>query len=306
MAIRENMRVEMQGGKRNHYFYPYTICQRYNSLYREYIEGEMRRIGVDSDEFRMSYAGEFIFERGMFISTEALLNRRIAQLSGDWSRLYKTGLPTRLAHYSLVAGIDWGASNDSTVVTIVAVDWNSPLDSGSFRNGVRSQDYVHYKKHVIAWFQFQGDNYEVQYNEIHPLLLRLGISKVVMDSNSCGSPIYARFESAYRDHNIEVEPFNFSAKLKSDGYKSLAGDFAAQRITIPASVETRELREYRRFIVEMLDLTKTYKGGLMVCAHPEERGAHDDYPDSLMMAAWGASRPAVTNSAMQNTNPFFS
>ena len=37
----------------------------------------------------------------------------------------------------------------------------------------------------------------------------------------------------------------------------------------------------------MLDMRKSYKNGLMVCAHPDEKNAHDDYPDSAMMAVYG-------------------
>ena len=37
----------------------------------------------------------------------------------------------------------------------------------------------------------------------------------------------------------------------------------------------------------MGDLQKTYSGSNLVVSHPPERGAHDDFPDSLALALWG-------------------
>jgi hypothetical protein len=45
----------------------------------------------------------------------------------------------------------------------------------------------------------------------------------------------------------------------------------------------------------MLDLKKEYKNGLMSVAHPDEKDAHDDYPDSACMACWGANKPAFVS-----------
>ncbi len=42
----------------------------------------------------------------------------------------------------------------------------------------------------------------------------------------------------------------------------------------------------------MLDLEKDYKNGLLSLHHPDLRGAHDDYPDSLELAIEAAmTRP---------------
>jgi hypothetical protein len=63
---------------------------------------------------------------------------------------------------------------------------------------------------------------------------------------------------------------------------------------------------YRKFVGQMLDLRKSYANGLMVVSHPEEKGAHDDFCDSGMLACWGASRPAKSNTFdFLAENPFF-
>lgn len=303
-AINENLRAEALHGRRNHFFFPYTVCQIYNNLYARYIEREKERIGEDSDEFRMSYGGEWIFERGMFVTQDILFRRTVAQTSGVFSKTYRGRLPSEINHYSIVAGIDWGSSHDSTVVTLVAVDWLNPYTSDGRADGI-GEGTVFYKKHVIGWLEFQGDNYEHQFTEIMEFLSGIpALRKIVTDSNTCGKPIYDRMVAAV-DGKIEVEPFNFQQRVKSDGYKALAADFHSARLTFPAGEDVRKTREYRRFVFQLLDARKVYKAGVMQVSHPDEKGAHDDYPDSLMLAAWGASRPAVSSSTSFSSRNIF-
>lgn len=289
-AINENKRTELITGVKNHFFYPYTICQKFNSLYKDYIEKEKSRIGEHSDEFRMSYKCEWIFERGMFVTQDVLFRKDIAQISGPFSYITWRRLPKEIAHYSLVLGIDWGRTHDSTVVTIMAVDWNNPeIDDAS--------GLLLYRKHIVGWEEFIGDNYEDQFDEINSRFFHLpGLAKVVTDSNTCGQPMYDRIVKTIGSR-VEVVPFNFQAKLKSDGYKALSGDLYSGRLTFPACPEVRSTIYFRKFVLQMLDLRKTYKQGLMQVAHPDEKDAHDDYPDALMLAAWGASTRAIGTGA---------
>jgi hypothetical protein len=307
-AIQENKRLELLTGKRNHYFFPWTVCTRYNSLYRKYIEKEKVRIGQDSDDFRMSYNGEWIFERGMFITPDGLFRKDIAITQGLWSLDLSSRIRhyAALKHYSIVAGIDWGSSGDSTVMCLIAVDWVNPLESGSIATAEGNRDFVFYKKHVLGFFEWVGDNYETQYHEIMAVLNSIpNLRKVTTDSNACGKPMFDRLSASFGYRKVLVDPFNFQAKLKSDGYKSLSGDLSGGRVTFPAGPEIRKTLGYRKFVQQMLDLKKDYRNGLMQVAHPDERGAHDDYPDGFMMAAWGANTPALMETDFQTSNPFF-
>jgi hypothetical protein len=295
-SIKTNERTELAGGKQNHFFYPYTICERYNSLYRVYIEKEKVRIGEDSDEFQMSYGCRWLFERGMFITQEQLFHKDIALCHTDlFSNLYPFGLPT-LPQYSIVAGIDWGKMYDSTVLTLMAVDWNEPLESFIFKDAkVGETEVTLYKSHIINWEEWQGDNYEIQFHEICNKLLSLGshLKRVVMDANTAGQPLFDRMESVFADRGVDMVPFNFHEKQKSDAYKSLYGAFCGKRITFPAAPAVRKFSAYRKFVHQMLELRKTYKKALMSVSHPDEKNAHDDYPDSLVLAHWGTLMPTT-------------
>lgn len=295
-SIQTNRREELLSKKRNHFFFPWTVCSKYNSLYNKYIEGEKKKIGEQSDEFRMAYCGEWIFERGMFITHDILFSPQVAQTAGLWSEFRPGGYAgvSVLRHYSLVAGIDWGRSSDSSVVCLMAVDWLNPLDTGETSDSDGTHRFAFYKKHIVAFWEFQGDNYEYQFGEISSRLGGLhNLKKIVMDSNACGAPMFDRFAAVFGPQGIEVTPFNFQPKVKSDGYKSLGSDFWAERITFPASVAARSTMEFRKFVSQMLDLKKDWQSGIMKVAHPEERGAHDDYPDAVMLAAWGCNNPAI-------------
>lgn len=309
-AIKTNQALELDGKKRNHFFFPWTICAQYNSLYRDYIEGEKIKIGEDSDEFRMSYCGEWIFERGMFITPDVLFDKRIAITEGLFSDYHWDKLPGILRHYDIVAGIDWGQTSDSTVVCLMAVDWKSPVDSFESYDCHGEHRFTAYKKHVIGWLEFVGDTYELQFQQIHDRLLAVpNLRKIIMDTNTCGKPMYDRFSAVFAENGrgIEIEPFNFSPKVKSDGYKSLSSDFHGRRITFPAGAQARRSVHYKKFAFQMMDLKKDYKAGLMQVSHPDERGAHDDYPDALMMAAFGCNTPAISAIVqVAGSNPFFS
>jgi hypothetical protein len=180
------------------------------------------------------------------------------------------------------------------------------MDTGIAIVDGEERSYTYYHKHVIGWLEFQGDNYEYQFNEIMAFLTRMPqLRKVVTDSNTCGKPIFDRMASMFSGTSVAVEPFNFQPKVKSDGYKALYSDLCGKRITFPASPVVRKSREYHKFINQLLDLRKDYKQGIMSIAHPDEKGAHDDYPDSLMMANWGANAlPSSGQLTFSAVNPF--
>ena len=305
-SIKINEQTQTHGGSRNHFFFPYQVCVLYNSMYRDYIEKEKLRIGENSDEFQTSYCCKWIFERGMFITREALFDRHVALDTGEWSIRYDGRLPSTMRDFSIVVGIDWGASYDSTVLTVMAVDWRHPHDSGVFLEGSVEHPYVFYKKHIVNWVEFLGDNYEVQFHSIIDYLSRVGnLRKIIMDSNTCGLPMYHRFQKMFQNKGVVIEPFNFQAQVKSEGYKIFHQDIIGRRITFPASMAVRKTQEYLKFVNQMLNLRKTYKGGLMQVSHPDEKGAHDDYTDSTMMANFGANTPSNMTVDFSNENPFF-
>lgn len=87
---------------------------------------------------------------------------------------------------------------------------------------------------------------------------------------------------------IEVVSCIFSSQFKDRMYKTLDSSIKCGRATYPCDEETQATREYQKFIEQMGELEKDFRGQLMVCHHPDRRGAHDDFCDSWGLAVLGA------------------
>lgn len=264
-TIRRNIRQAQEyGGKQNHFQFDYKTVMKYNKRYAKYIEKEMDRLGYDSDEFRMAYRLHFILERGMFITEDALKENydRKWQLK-ESSKEYCT------------AGMDVGKGEDSTVVTVLELDW-----ANAYTNEVTGK--VSPMKRIIAWLELQGDDHEVQFHKILEFLGNYNIQAFFIDSTGKGDAVADRFIYALPD--ITVVPYEFTRPAKSAMWKALDQEMKARRIIIPAHSRVERLRTFKRFEAQMLDLEKDYAGQHMVCQHPDVKGAHDDYCDSLALA----------------------
>ena len=235
---------------------------------------------------------EWIFERGMFVTQDALLHQQVAAQSGEpWSELLIPEEVGRLfgPGYKFVAGIDWGRDNDSTVVAVSAVDWNNPVLTLASNQVAGMASVCLYRRHLVSLMEWRGDNYEVQFAEINAYLSRFGprLRRVVTDANTVGKAIFDRLTAVYDGTGVEIMPCTFSAKAKSDLYKAFYAELCGHRLTFPYSQKARAHRCVRKFVDEMLDLRKDYSGGTMKVAHPNAKGAHDDYPDAVALSCWG-------------------
>jgi hypothetical protein len=104
--------------------------------------------------------------------------------------------------------------------------------------------------------------------------------------------------------DMEVIPFVFSKQAKSELYKHLNTEIRALRVHYPADAQTKETTEFSKFQQQFLELEKGYSGQLMVVAHPSVAGAHDDYPDSLALAVWGARGEMVSKPTTERQRLF--
>lgn len=290
---------------RNHFEYNYKVVQKYNPKYAKYIEREKRSLGEQSDEFRMSYNLEWIISRGMFVDID-----KFEEDCGDVF-LDRVGRDLVANH---VGGIDVGGGSDkkrkdsdSTVVTIVEVDWKNPvLMESSYNEETQEEEiYLAYNSYIKDWLEIApeiAEDYEEQYHIIMDYLKNFKISKLVIDAtreSSLGQRIRANVK-------YDVELFVFSTKSKSDLYKNLDKEINSGRARFPRSPETIETREYKKFTQQIADLEKGYSGSNLVVSHPPERGAHDDYPDSWALALWGAREPSlVDNTETKDRNKLF-
>src|SRR5690554_553305 len=264
-TIRRNIRMQGEyGGKQNHFQADYKEVQKYNPRYRKYIEKEIERLGYDSDEFRMAYRLHFILERGMFVTEDVL------------KECYNTKLQLKeTSREHCVAGIDIAKSEDSTVVTVLELDWENGYED-------ENTGQVRPHKKLIGWLELKGEDHESQFYQIMEFLGNYNIQTIFIDSTGKGDAVADRFIYALPD--VHVEPYTFSRPSKSEMWKALHREILARRIEIPYHSRTRRLRTFKRFESQMIDLEKDYAVQLMVCKHPDVKGAKDDYCDSLGLA----------------------
>lgn len=295
-AIQRNKR-EMESRAshiRNHFEYDYMVASKYNPKYAKYVEGEKRRLGEKSDEFRMSYMLEWIIERGMFVDVVKFEER-----NGE------TSLERVLSDYKAthIAGIDIGGANDDTVITMVEVDWNMPVIMETRVDDETGEEitYTAYNTYVKDWLCIRNEpDHEEQYPLIVDYLSKFWVVRVVCDATREAS-VSHRLRANLK---CEVIPYVFTTKSKSELYKHLEKEIEAGRARVCSGEKTRATREYNDFLQQLGDLQKGYSGTNLVVAHPDERGAHDDYPDSWALAVWGSSFEGEVNQTETNRNKF--
>lgn len=292
-AIDRNKKIYANTGKKNHFEFDYKVASQYNPLYAKYIQEEKWRLGEDSDEFRMSYKLQWILERGMFLTEDQL-----EAVKDKQQTLQDTNKLTRQ-----VCGVDFGKSSDSTVVTVVEVEYDHPIEVMETENIYTTYSYITYNKKVIHLTEFQGDDYETQFHAIMDIVSRFNIERMFIDSTGVGDPMADRL-MAYLPH-IDVVPYHFTTASKSEGYKFLAQEIQAGRLKVPAHKDLEKKQTFRKFCQQMLDLEKTYSGQYMVCCHPDVNDAHDDYCDSLMLACMASKEEGFSEISVAE-NPFFS
>jgi len=260
-AIQLNKRLQTQrGNKQNHFQWDWREVAKVNPKYHKFIKQEMLRIGEDSDEFQMSYNCKWLLERGMFVTSSALdaLGDTAQELVKVW---HKT---------PVVVGIDPARKVDSTVVTVVWVDWDRPDEFGYFDH------------RVLNWLELQGDDWEEQYFQIVNFLSNYDVLAIGVDGNGVGDAVAQRLKILMS--RSEVVSVTSSPTEQSKRYKHLQALIQRQALTYPAHAHTRRLRIWKRFYQQMTDAEIQYKGPNFMVAAPDETYAHDDFVDSLAIA----------------------
>ena len=260
-AIIRNKRRGPTNGKRNHFAYDWRRAARENPYYAQSIKKEKDRLGEDSDEFQMSYNLTWLLDRGMFITSE-----QIDELGDKSMQIvpFYTDTP-------IVIGVDVAAKHDSTVVTAVWVDWEHPDEFGL------------YNHRVLNWLELHGENWESQYRQICDFASRYYVMKMGVDAQGMGGPVAERLQVLLP--NIEVVPLAMNPIDQSERWQHLMQLIQRGLIGWPAHSRTRRLRTYQRFVQQMADVEKEYKGRYLLVGSPKnEKNSHDDYTDSLALA----------------------
>lgn len=278
---------------RNHFEYDYKVAAKYNPKYAKYVEQEMKRLGENSDEFRMAYKLEWIIERGMFVDIDKF------EVANGESMLERVSYDKKAKH---VAGIDVGGKNDDTIITIVEVDWSMPviMEERTEDSGQRIM-YEAYNTFIVDWCCIANEpDYEIQYNMIIHYLNNFWVVRVVCDATREASLAH-RLRANLR---CEVIPYIFTTVSKSELYKLLDTEISSGRARVPCGDATKETKEYKSFMKQLGDLQKGWSGAHMVCCHGSGKDDHDDYCDSWALAVWGASSKGEENNTETRENKF--
>jgi hypothetical protein len=273
-------RQTTRGNRQNHYQWDWKEVSKINPNYEKFIKKEMLRIGEESDEFQMSYNCKWLLERGMFITSSAM-----DELGDTSQELVKVWHKT-----PVVVGIDPARKTDSTVVTVVWVDWDRPDEFGYFDH------------RILNWLEMQGDDWEEQYFQIVNFLSNYDVLAVGVDANGVGDAVAQRLKLLLP--RAEVMPVTSSPSEQSKRWKHLQALIQRKMIAWPAHAKTRRLRTWKRFYQQMTDAEVQYKGPNFLVAAPDENYAHDDFVDSLSIAC-SLTQDLVMPEVVASSNPFF-
>ena len=281
-AIQLNKRRQNSGrnAKQNHFQWDWKDVAKFNENYEKFIKKEMLRIGEDSDEFQISYNCKWLLERGMFITSSAMddLGDTSSEIVKSWHRS------------PVVVGIDPARKMDSTVVTVVWVDWDRP------------DEYGYYDHRILNWLEIQGDDWEEQYFQIVNFLESYDVMAIAVDTNGVGDAVADRLKILMP--RAEIIPISSSPGEQSKRWKHLQALIQRQMISWPAHAKTRRLRNWKRFYQQMTDAEVKYKGPNFLVEAPDEAHAHDDYVDSLSLAC-SLTQELVMPTIEVSASPFF-
>lgn len=281
--IQYNKRRAVNGKNRRqaHFEYDWKVASRYNNNYLKFINKEKLRIGEDSDEFQMSYCNKWVLERGMFVTEERM------------DRMYDQSMPIVKQWWRtpVVAGIDVARSNDSTVVTVVWVDWDHPDPFGF------------YEHRVLNWLEINNEEWESQYFQIIDFLRNYDVLKVGVDAQGVGGAVAERLQILLP--TVEVMSISSDSKAQHERWVHLTELMQREQLIIPGHSKARRTRPWKRFNQQMSDLEKIYRGPYLLAAAPNEKGAFDDYPDSLALACAMTLHDTMPT-VLVGDNPFFS
>jgi hypothetical protein len=273
-------RQNERGNKQNHFQWDWRDVAKVNNEYSKFISKEKLRVGEDSDEFQMSYCCKWMLDKGMFVTSSVMdeLGDTSQQLVKAWNRT------------PVVVGIDPARKMDSTVVTVVWVDWDRPDEFG------------YYDHRVLNWLEIQGDDWEDQYFQIVNFLENYNVYLVGVDANGVGDAVAQRLKLLLP--RAEVISLNSSLSEQSKRWKHLKALIDRRRLGFPMHAKTKKLRVWRRFYQQMTDLETKFQGPNFSAAAPAEAHAHDDFADSLAIACYMTLDMSMPE-AEQSTSPFY-
>lgn len=279
-TIQSNKRKQNRRGvKQCHFEADWRSVAKDHTIYGRYIQSEKLRIGEDSDEFMLSYKLVWLLDRGMFTTSEQFdrLCDQTMQTVKGWH------------HTPVVVGIDPARKQDSTIVTVVFVDWDHPDEFGQ------------YEHRVLNWLDLSGMEWEEQFHQIVEFLSAYRMYAVAVDSGGVGDVVASRLRVMMP--GIEIVDAKSDVGSQSTRFKHVIDLMRNDRIVFPGHSKAKRLKVWKRFQQEMTDAELEFRGPNVLVAAPEEVNAHDDYVDSLALACMVTQE--MTMPEVQQSDNFF-
>lgn len=286
--IQMNKRDALKRGRTcvNHFEVDWKEAARENDYYKRAVSKELRRLGEDSDEFKLSYRLIWLLDKGMFTTSEKL------DACGDTSM---QNLIPAWNKSPVVVGIDCARKQDRTIVTVIWVDWDHQDELGLYHH------------RVLNWMDLEGDDWETQYFKIVEFLSNYRVWKIGIDVGGLGDVVAERLQRLMPQ--TEIVPLGSSRTEQSERWKHLRSLIDRRQVVWPSGAKVRRLKIWKRFRQEMEDLEIIWNGPVMTAAAPEVRDAHDDYADSLAigcMLSRTMEQEEGGGAVEVSVNPFFS
>lgn len=256
--------------------------KKFHLLYERDVNAKEKKWGRDATPFRLGYALEWDLDSGMLIGDKEfkkVCNRR-------------KGLGVFEDDDIMVAGLDIGKDQSSTIVTIGKVIFN-PVDEYGDPD---------IKKELVDWLELHKVDYETQFNEVVDFLLEYNVSAITCDYTGVGKPFVDRLRAAVGDV-IHVIEYPFSTSSKSDMWLNLLSYFETNRFILPANAQAQKTETWSRFKDQLLNMQKWYNGAYL-CAEKGD-GYEDDYIDSLALMLMTDGFEVQEYLEEEETNPFF-
>ena len=202
------------------------------------------RFGSDSRTFRQEWLAEFLEEGSVFRGVKAAANLTTCE-------------PQR--HHNYFFGVDWGRSNDYTVVSV----------------------YDATSKQQVEIDRFTGVEFPVQLNRIRGLVERWHPVSILAESNSIGLP---QIENMRR-MGLNVQGFNMTNASKAELVDCLSLALETNDIELQAdAVQQAELEAF-----EATQLASGFR-------YSAPEGMHDDTVIALMLSLWAGSKTMTPES----------
>ena len=270
-----NLELERSDGVKRHFRQSWEEVAAHNPLYRDYVEGERRRLGEGHPLFRTQYMLEPLSGGGGLFSAHQLAQmegRHMRRRSPEQGRTYVAGVDVA-GEAPDGEGVDEALraarpTRDSTVVTIGELDF-SGCDELSPEPAVR----------IVEHYWWTGQSHADLFPRLVDVLREVWrCRRVVVDASGLGQGIASFLERALV-RGVTV-PFVFTAQSKSRLAFDLLAAASSGRLKMYAQDGSQEYREMRAQTERAVGRIRANRS---MSFYVESRDGHDDFLMSLAL-----------------------